>query len=149
GVARLARAHGDGVAAGYEAAALLEAGDAAGASALIAAAPGLVARDPGRRVARVLDARAAGSTLTVADRRGALAGFFDDRGDFHPEVGGPADWVPPAALDAVTAVRRGAGVRLSADFDLSATALAALGSYRGTVVLIDVATGEVLAAVSD
>src|SRR5947209_4867776 len=83
----------------------------------------------GRRVARVLDARAAGSTLTVADRRGALAGFFDDRGDFHPEVGGPADWVPPAALDAVTAVRRGAGVRLSADFDLSATALAALGSY--------------------
>jgi transpeptidase family protein len=148
-LARLARAHGAGVAAGYEAAALLEEGDMASASALLAAAPGLVARDPGRRVARVLDARAGGGTLTVADRRGVLAGFFDDRGDFHPEVGGPADWVPPAALEAVAAVRRGAGVRLGADFDLSAMALAALGSYRGTVVLIDVATGEVLAAVSD
>jgi Penicillin binding protein transpeptidase domain len=148
-VARLARSHGDAVAAGYEAAALLEGGDPAGASALLAAVPGLAARHPGRRLARVLDARAAGATLTVADRRGALAGFLDDRGSFHPEAGGPADWVPPAALDAVKAVRRGAGVRLSADFDLSAMALAALGSYRGTVVLIDLATGEVLAAVSD
>ena len=40
-------------------------------------------------------------------------------------------------------------MRLSADFGLSATALAALGPYRGSIVLVDLATGAVLAAVTD
>ena len=149
-LARLARDHGDASAAAYEAAALVERGDDDAARALVAQVPGL-ALTPGLgpRLVRVLDAHAAGATLTVTDRHGALAGFFDDGGAFHPEAGGPEDWVPPAALPAARATGGRRGVRLGADFDLSATALAALGPYRGSVVLIDLATGDVLAAVSD
>jgi len=150
-LARLARGRrDDAVAAAYEAAARLETGDAAGAAALVSAMPALVsAPGPGRRLARVLEARAAGAVLTVSDRRGELAGFFDAQGSFQPEGSGPAAWVPPLALRAAEDVHPRAGVRLAADFDLSAAALAALGPYRGSIVLVDVATGDVLAAVSD
>jgi hypothetical protein len=149
-LARLARAHGDPGAVAYEAASLLERGDDQDAAALVAQAPE-AATTPGigPRLSRVLEARGAGAVLTVTDRRGALAGFFDGGGAFHPELGGPSTWVPPAALAAARARPRGRGLRLSADFDLSAAALAALRSYRGTIVLVDLTTGEVRAAVSD
>jgi transpeptidase family protein len=146
-MARLARAAGDPIAPAYEAAALVERGEDEAAAAILppalASTPGL-----GQRVARVLEARAAGAAVTVTDRRGVLAGFLDGEGAFHPEPGGAAEWVPAAAIHAVRAGDR-RGVRLSADFDRSAAALAALGPYRGSVVLIDLATGEVLAAVTD
>lgn len=146
-LARLARTAGDPAASAYEAAALVEGGeDEAAAAALspgIAATPGL-----GQRVARVLEARAAGAVVTITDRRGVLAGFLDGEDAFHPEAGGAAQWTPAAAIVAVRAGDH-RGVRLSVDFSLSATALAALGPYRGSVVLIDLATGAVLAAVTD
>ncbi|HEU0093023.1 MAG TPA: penicillin-binding transpeptidase domain-containing protein, partial [Vicinamibacteria bacterium] len=50
---------------------------------------------------------------------------------------------------AARAGERHGGVRLATDFDLSATALEALGAERGSIVLIDLATGEVRAAVTD
>ena len=149
-LARLAREHGDTGAAAYEAAALVEGGDDRAAAAIlaerptIAAAPGL-----GRRIARVLEAHGAGATVTVTDRRGVLAGFLDAGGSFHPEPGGAADVIPAPALAAAKAGARHGGVRLGTDFDLSATALEALGAERGSVVLIDLATGEVRAAVTD
>jgi hypothetical protein len=146
-LARLARTAGDPAAPAYEAAALVEGGDdraaAATLSPALASTPGL-----GLRVARVLEARAAGAVVTLTDRRGVLAGFLDKDGAFHPETGGPEDWVPPAAIEAARAGDH-RGVRLGVDFGLSATALAALGPYRGSVVLIDLATGDVLAAVTD
>ena len=146
-LARLARAAGDPAAPAYEAAALLEGGDETAAAAALppalAATPGL-----GQRIARVLEAHAAGATVTVTDRRGVLAGFLDGQGLFHPETDGVSAWIPAAALErARTGERR--GVRLSNDFGLSAIALQALGPYRGSVVLVDLATGEVLVAVSD
>ena len=146
-VSRLAQAAGDPAARAYEAAALLESGDDKGAAAALtpalAATPGL-----GQRVARVLDAHASGAAVTVTDRRGVLAGFLDGGGVFHPETDDVAQWVPPAALERVRGGDR-RGVRLSTDFGLSAMALEALGPNRGSVVLIDLATGGVLVAVSD
>jgi transpeptidase family protein len=147
-LARLGREHGDAAAAAYEAAALVEQGDDAAARTLLAQSPDIAtAPGLGPRLVRVLDAHDGGATITVTDRQGRLAGFFDAHGDFHPEPGGAEDWVPPAVL-APARTHRG-GVRLGTDFDLSAAALGALGSYRGSVVLIDLATGQVLAAVSD
>jgi hypothetical protein len=146
-LARLARAAGDPAAPAYEAAALLEGGDeAAAASALplaLALTPGL-----GQRIARVLEAHAAGAAVTVTDRRGVLAGFLDKQGLFHPETDGVSAWIPAAALERARSGER-RGVRLSTDFGLSAIALQALGPYRGSVVLVDLASGEVLVAVSD
>jgi penicillin-binding protein A len=149
-LARLAREHGDPGAAAYEAAALVEGGDDRAAAAMLAqfprigAAPGL-----GQRVARVLEAHGAGATVTVTDRRGVLAGFLDAAGAFHAEPGGAADSIPAPALAAARAGERHGGVRLATDFALSATALEALGAERGSIVLIDLATGEVRAAVTD
>lgn len=146
-LAQLTGGAGDPSARLYEAAARLEMGELDHAAALLAqvdearSATGL-----GARVAGVLAARRAGATLTLADRQGRLVGHLDDEGTFHPEAKDAA-WVPEAALDGARG--RTGGVRLSADADLSAAALAALGPYRGSVVLVDVATGHVLAAVSD
>jgi hypothetical protein len=147
GVARLARGAGDPAAPAYEAAALLEGGDddaaAAALTPALAATPGL-----GQRIARVLEAHREGAVVTVTDRRGVLAGFLDRGGVFHPETEEAAQWIPPAALEGARGGDR-RGVRLSTDFGLSATALQALGPYRGSVVLVDLATGQVLVAVSD
>jgi peptidoglycan glycosyltransferase len=149
-LARFAREHGDPGAAAYEAAALLERGDDRSAAAMLAQFPGIgAAAGLGQRVARVLEAHGAGATVTVTDRRGVLAGFLDAGGTFHPEPGGAADSIPAPALAAARAGERHGGVRLATDFDLSATALEALGAERGSIVLIDLATGEVRAAVSD
>jgi len=152
-LARLAAASGDPEAAAYEAAALLEQGDEAAARAVAASAnPAAAATGIGRRLQAVLDARAGGAVLTIADRRGTLIGFLDAARGFHPAGAAIADLVPPAGLAALAGAvppdTRG-GVRLGIDLDLSATALAALGPYRGSVVLIDLATGQVLTAVSD
>ena len=148
-LARLARESGDPGAAAYEAAALVEKGDDRAAAALLAEFPGFAtAPGLGQRLARVLEAHGAGATVTVTDRRGVLAGFLDAGGTFHPEPGGAADVIPAPALGAARA-KGNRGVRLGTDFDLSATALAALGSERGSIVLIDLATGEVRAAVTD
>jgi len=147
-LARLARENGDPVAAAYQAAVLVEEGDDRGAGAILAEFPGLGAAPVGQRVARVLEAHGAGATVTVTDRRGVLAGFLDAAGTFHPEPGGAADVIPAPALAAASAQGQ-RGVRLSTDFDLSATALEALGAERGSIVLIDLATGEVRAAVTD
>ncbi len=149
-LARFAREHGDPGAAAYEAAALVEGGDDRAAAAMLAEFPGIgAAPGLGQRVARVLEAHGARATVTVTDRRGVLAGFFDAGGTFHPEPGGAADAIPAPALAAARAGERHGGVRLATDFDLSATALEALGAERGSIVLIDLATGEVRAAVTD
>src|SRR6185436_15493625 len=149
-LARLARESGDPGAAAYEAAALVEKGDDRAAAALLAEFPGFAtAPGLGQRLARVLDAHGAGATVTVTDRRGVLAGFLDAGGTFHPEPGGAAEFIPAPALAAARAGGRRGGVRLAADFDLSATALEALGAERGSIVLIDLGTGEVRAAVTD
>jgi peptidoglycan glycosyltransferase len=149
-LARFAREHGDTGAAVYEAAALVERGDDPAASEILGQSPGIAASPGlGGRIARVLEAHGTGATVTVTDRRGVLAGFFDAAGAFHPEPGGAADWIPSPALAAANAGERKGGVRLSMDFDLSATALEALGAERGSIVLIDLATGEVRAAVTD
>jgi peptidoglycan glycosyltransferase len=149
-LARFASEHGDPGAAAYEAAALVEGGDDRAAAAMLAEFPGIAASPGlGGRIARVLEAHGAGATLTVTDRRGRLAGFLDASGAFHAEPGGAADWIPSPALAAAKAGERKGGVRLSTDFDLSAIALEALGAERGSIVLVDLATGEVRAAVTD
>jgi len=148
-LARLARESGDPGAAAYEAAALVEGGDDRAAAALLAELPGLAtAPGLGQRLSRVLEAHGAGATVTVTDRRGALAGFLDAAGTFRPEPGSSADVIPAPALAAAQATGK-RGVRLGTDFDLSATALQALGTERGSIVLLDLATGEVRAAVTD
>ena len=149
-LARFAREHGDPGAAAYEAAALVEGGDDRAAAAMLAEFPGIgAAPGLGQRVARVLEAHGAGATVTVTDRRGVLAGFLDAGGTFRPEPGGAADSIPAPALAAARTGERHGGVRLATDFELSATAVQALGAERGSIVLIDLATGQVRVAVTD
>ncbi len=149
-LARLARASGDRGAAAYEAAALLEHGEDAGAREVLAGVPE-AAWTPGigPQLARVLEARALGAVLTVADRKGVLVGFVDATGAYRPTGDAMGDLVPPAVREALHTGERGRGVRLGIDADLSAAALAALGPFRGSIVLVDLATGQVLSAVSD
>jgi peptidoglycan glycosyltransferase len=96
----------------------------------------------------VLDLRAGGAVQIVRDRRRRPAGTVDAAGGLHPAAEAAA-FVPPAAAADLGAAKGAAGLRLAADLALGRVAQAALGSYRGSVVLIDLTSGDVLAAVSD
>jgi peptidoglycan glycosyltransferase len=148
-VARLARQAGDERGGVMEAAALTELGRDEEARAALAAAPAAVRRaGPGRETARVLDLRAGGAVQIVRDRRRRPAGTVDAAGGLHPAAEAAA-FVPPAAAADLGAAKGAPGLRLAADLALGRVAQAALGSYRGSVVLIDLTSGDVLAAVSD
>jgi peptidoglycan glycosyltransferase len=101
-------------------------------------------------VATVLRLRAEGARTLVRDARGRLLGAVDEAGRLALADPDAASWVPTEALAAAASGHVGpAGLRTSLDEGLSRLALEALGTQRGTIVLLDAATGAVLAAVSD
>ncbi len=57
--------------------------------------------------------------------------------------------VPRAVIDAVAGHRPSGSLRLTLDLELSEVAYEAFGRYRGSIVIVDPKTGEILAAVSD
>jgi len=148
-VARLARQAGGPALGVTLAAALVEAGRDDEARAALAAVPeperlaGL-----GREAARVLELHGRGAACIVRDRGRRLAGTLDASGHFEavPEAAG---LVPAVAATALAAAGRAPSLRLATDLALSRFAQEALGSYRGSIVLLDLASGDVLAAVSD
>lgn len=148
-VARLGRQAGDPTAGALLAAALVETGRDDEARAVLAAAPQPEREaGAGREVARVLDLRGRGGVCIVRDRGRRLAGTLDASGSFHPAPEAAA-FVPPAAATALAIVDRPPGLRLAIDFELSRLARQALGRARGSIVLLDLARGDVLVAVSD
>jgi peptidoglycan glycosyltransferase len=147
-VANLSRRAGFPDGALYAAALALDRGDEAAARSL--AAQGTVpleSRGLGPRLRRALAALDAGRTPLLLDRHGELAATVVPGGPIVPE-----DAVAPLLAGFVgrmPALPAGRAVRLSIDLSLSRAALDALAGYRGSVVLVDPATGAVLAAVSD
>jgi peptidoglycan glycosyltransferase len=132
----------------YEAAAALEMGDRDAARARADAhADTFAAWDLGRRVRLVLSFQDQGATRVVHDRAGEVLGFVTADGAFHPRDTTSPEWLPAAATASLPA--GGPGIRLSLDAGLSRESLAALGGRRGTIVLLDVATGAVRVAASD
>jgi hypothetical protein len=144
-LAAAVRGHGVEGAPAYLAAALLELGRYDEARAVPAGEGGLAGE-----VSEVLALRAAGARTLVRDRQGRLVGTVGDDGTFRPGSMETATWIPAEPVAAAAArVPDAPGLRLTLDESLSALALQALGPERGTIVLLDAATGAVRAAVSD
>jgi penicillin-binding protein A len=148
-LAMLGERIGDPLASLYLAALALESGDEGEARRRLSeGAAAFRSRGLGEEVAAVLDARDHGAAAILRDRTGRLVGHLDTASRFVPA----ADVDPATIPEAVTIALAGAlpahGIRLSLDLDLSALALSALGTHRGSIVLLDPG-GSVLAAVSD
>jgi peptidoglycan glycosyltransferase len=143
----------------YAAALALEAGDEDAARKAADASPfPLACRPLGASLEAVLRLRAAGVLAYARDRNGVLVGAVskDGRVEPMPEVEplvrplleGSSRAVAPSTMPTRGAAGA-SGVRLAVDLDLSRLALEALAGRRGTIVLIEPRTGDVLAAVSD
>ncbi len=145
-LADLARRAGHPLGSLYAAALAFDRGDEAGARALAAGAS-LDSRGLGVRLRRALDAREQGAVTLLLDRRGELAATAgrDGRLATEPEAGP----LVRDALERLPALPPGDAVRLSVDLDLARLARQALGGRRGSIVLVELRTGAVLAAVSD
>jgi peptidoglycan glycosyltransferase len=131
----------------YRAAALLELGRIEEARAVqIAEAPRTRLRG---RLSEVLDADL--SAMLVRDRRGVLLGRVvpGDEGGFVPADGMEPGLLPRTAVSNLDRFAPARSVRLTMDAELSRLAQKSLGSYRGSIVVIDPWDGSVLAAVSD
>lgn len=85
----------------------------------------------------------------LRDLHNHLIGHLDPEGRLELRPGIVPELLPPTLSAAVTAANTPAGARLSIDLDLARLSLEALGGHRGSIVLIDAHTGDVLAAVSD
>ena len=142
----------------YGAALRFERGDEAGARALAAGSVvPLGSRGPGARLVRALEASNAGAVSWLRDRRGALVATIDAGGQpsLAPEAAAAAGELvarlrpATAGSPARTQAGEGPGVRLALDLDLARAALAALDGHRGSIVLVEPRSGDVLAAVSD
>lgn len=143
----LAADAGDPSGAAYHAAALVELGRDADARALAAAHPDAFRTGLGGEVAQVLDFRRRGSTVILRDRAGRLLGGVTGAGALLPAAGIAAEWVPPLALQRLPAATP--GMRLALDLALTRIAQESLAGRRGTVVLLDPATGALRVALSD
>jgi peptidoglycan glycosyltransferase len=132
----------------YAAALAFERGDEAGARARARTSRvSLDSRGLGSRLQRALAARDAGAVTLLLDRRGELAATVDRDG----RLAGTPDTAPLLAgvLERLGAARDGPAARLTVDLALSRLARQALGAVRGSIVIVDPASGAVRAAVSD
>jgi peptidoglycan glycosyltransferase len=134
----------------YAAAIALERGEDEEARQLAARSPLPLSTVPlGRELARALEARDRGVGALVRDRNGELVGMLSSEGTFEL-----ADGVDPRLLRApLSEVRwpegHPGGIRLTLDLGLSRLAEEALGQWRGSIVLLEPRTGDVLVALSD
>jgi len=100
-----------------------------------------------RRVAQHLDAPEEQGGILLRDRWGrpigtAEAGELDLTPRLRPEL-------IPRTVAAVAGDRPAGSLRLTLDLEISEAAFKAFGRYRGSIVILDAASGEILAAVSD
>jgi len=146
-LARFVRSLGQGDAASFLAAALVELGQDDEARAVARNEPALGASGLGREVLRILDLRAGGARRVVRDRRGRFLGTTDGTGVVTLQD--DAVRLVPRPVLAAIPQESSAGLRLGVDLEASRLASRALGDRRGTIVLLDLRTGDLWAAVSD
>ncbi len=101
-----------------------------------------------RRVAHHLDTPLEQGGVLLRDRTGkpigtAAGGTLRLARHLKPEL------VPRAVTDAIAGHRPSGSLRLTLDLELSEAAFKAFGRYRGSIVIVDARTGEILTAVSD
>lgn len=134
----------------YAAAIALERGDDDDARQIAKRSPTPLSSHPlGREIERALDARSRGARALVRDRNGELVGTLTADGSVEL-----ADTVDPRLVLAPLGQVRWpegttGGVRLTLDLGLSRLADEALGQWRGSIVLLEPRTGDVLVALSD
>ena len=133
----------------YRAAAELEGGRSRDALATLATLPSLAGSTLYERIERALRLEHGGRHTAVFDNRGVAIGAVDTTGAAILEQSVEDGLIPPALLPLLERTAGWPGVRVSLDLELSRLARRALGPFRGSVVLLDIHTGAVLAAVSD
>lgn len=87
--------------------------------------------------------------LVLRDRTGHRLGYLEQDGALELAADVRPEWIPRAIPEAVAPHRGAVSLRLALDLQLSELAFEALGSYRGSIVLLDPRNGQILAAVSD
>jgi len=128
----------------------LERGDDEEARRLVAASPlPLSSYRLGRSLQQALQARVFGARSLVRDRNGELVGVLSHDGKLELAPGVEPRLVSAPLSQVQWAERRGPGVRLTLDLGLSRLADEALGRWRGSIVLLEPRTGDVLVALSD
>lgn len=134
------------------AAALIESGKSAQARRLQRE----IAREPGELAERVREYLAATASSAdgaavkgplLRDRKGKLLARLEGN-DLELTANVPPELIPRAVAELLDPANVGT-VRLALDLELSRLAFSALGGYRGSIVLVEPKSGEVLAAVSD
>jgi len=83
----------------------------------------------------------------IRDRKGRLLAWSDGRDQFHSRFPAGSQWLE--LIRQVPLRPPGGSVRTSLDLDLMEVSERALEGYRGTILLLEPVTGEILAAVSD
>jgi penicillin-binding protein A len=132
----------------YAAALALDRGDETAARRIAARGDvPLDSRGLGARMRRALASLDAGKTALILDRHGELAATVAPGGTIEVEEG--LEPLLGGLVERLPALPAGKAVRLSVDLALSRAALEALAGHRGSIVLVEPATGAVLAAVSD
>ncbi len=99
-----------------------------------------------QRVAHHLEKSSAG--VAVRDRTGRPLGWLES-GRLEISHGARPEWIPKDLTQHVEAYSEAGSVRTSLDLELSKLAYESFGRFRGSIVLVDPMTGEILAAVSD
>jgi transpeptidase family protein len=132
----------------YAAALALDRGDEVAARRIAARSDvPLDSRGLGARLRRAVASLDAGKTALLLDRHGELAATVAPGGTIEVEEG--LEPLLGGVVERLPALPAGKAVRLSVDLSLSRAAFAALAGHRGSIVLVEPATGAVLAAVSD
>jgi len=103
----------------------------------------------GKRLAISFDLLDRGAAKIVRDRNGIILGTIDIGGEFnfHRKVYGSI--LQPGIINETLDSEFLKGIRLSIDLQLSSLARLRLGNHRGSIVLVEPETGEILAAVCD
>ncbi|MEE8586306.1 MAG: penicillin-binding transpeptidase domain-containing protein, partial [Acidobacteriota bacterium] len=155
-LAQLAGRAGEASAPLYAAAFLLELGRAEEAAQGWLALPRRFRRSRlGQAVNTALQSLQDPSTVPVAvrDREGRLLGEIDAAGELQVAEGIQERLVPRAAIEHLEPLLKSGSdapaLRMSLDLELSRIANKALGGFRGSIVLVEPSSGEILAAVSD
>ncbi|MCP5052896.1 MAG: hypothetical protein GY940_37350 [bacterium] len=134
----------------YSSAVMMEKGDFAGAWADYLVTPDrLKYTVPGRKIRSALEVWKPGTQCIVRDRGGEVIGRIGEEGRFHFLRSSYRVFVQPVFINQLLNSKIKNGLRLTIDLRLSRMAFEALGSNKGSIVLVQPGTGEILAAVSD
>lgn len=90
-----------------------------------------------------------GEGVILRDRRGRRLGHLTPEGEMILAADVSESLIPRVVPEAVLDHTDAPSVRLSLDLELAELAMESFGYYRGSIVLVDPASGEILAAVSD